>query len=117
MKLRQIRACRLQTCTYTLEGKRWRIIGAAEMRQPQPAHTIRTPRVQNGIGCLIVREVSLGTEDTLFEYLRIGATYKALAVVIGFQNEQICLADTLQHFGRDLAAISDDTNATSTRPQ
>src|SRR5689334_17967951 len=97
-----------QACTHTFNSKFWRIIGAAQMCQPQPAYTIATPGLQNSISRLIIREMSSRAKDTLFQVLRIGSTQEAFAIMIGLDNQQVCLSHSLDHGWCDFARVGND---------
>ncbi len=96
-----------------VEGKSGRVVGTAEMREPEPAHAIGTPGLQDGVRRLVVREVAGGTEDALLERLRVGATQQALAVMVGLDDEQVSVTDGGKHGIGHFAAIDDDADATT----
>lgn len=94
-----------------VEGEFGGVVGAAEVREPEPAHAVGTPGVQDGVRRLVIGEVADGTEDALLERLRVGAAQQALAVVVGLDDEQVGVADGGEDSVGDFATVGDDTDA------
>ncbi len=110
MGLREVRPGGGDALAKVVEGESGRVVGAAEMREPEPAHAIGTPGLQDGVRRLVVGEVAGGTEDALLERLRIGDAQQTLAVVVGLDDEQVGMADGGQHGVGNLATIDDDAD-------
>lgn len=54
-----------EICAHTIESKLRGVIGAAEMGQPEPAHTISAPGIQDCLTSLIIGKVTCGTQDAM----------------------------------------------------
>ena len=93
------------------EGEFGRVVGAAEVREPEPAHAVCAPGAQDGVRRLVVGEVAAGAEDALFERLRVGAAQQTLAVMVRFDDQQVGLTDGCEHSVRHFAAVDDDADA------
>ena len=67
---------------HALEGEFGGVVGAAEVGEPEPAHTVGAPGLQYSFCCLIVGEVAGGAEDALLEVIGIGTAQESFAVVV-----------------------------------
>lgn len=74
MNLGEVGMGSFEVCKHAVQGNFGRVVGAAEMGEPEPAHAIGTPRANDGLGGLIVGEMAVGAEDALLELVGIGAT-------------------------------------------
>lgn len=73
---------------HRVEGQLRRIVGAAEVREPEPAHPVTAPGAQHCLGSLRIRKMPRRAQDTLFEVIGIGTAQQALAVMIYFSTSR-----------------------------
>ncbi len=65
MYLSQVRIGCCEICAHTIESEFGGVIGAAEMGQPEPAHTISTPGVQDGLTSLVIGKMTRGAQNAV----------------------------------------------------
>lgn len=117
MHLGKAGSCRHQARTHAVQGQLWRVVGFAEVGQPEPANAVAAPGAEDGVGGLVVGEVTGGTENALFEVVGIGTAHEPLAVVIGLQDEHVGLEHGLEHGIGDFTTVNGDADAATTGAQ
>ena len=67
-------------CAQGIQCQARGVIGAAQVREPDPAHGIASPGAQEGLRRLVVGEMTSRTENALLQRIRIGAAQQFFAV-------------------------------------
>ena len=84
------------------------IILLAEMAEPYVAEA-RSGEIGKRMGTLIITEMTVRTQDSLLQILRIFSRLKHLHAIVRFQHQIVRLADELLNLLRDMSHIRNQT--------
>ena len=84
------------------------IILLTEMAEPYVAEA-RSGEVGKRMGTLIIAEMTVRTQDSLLQILRIFSSLKHLHTIVRFEHQIVCLADELLNLLRDVSHIRNQT--------
>ena len=93
-----------------LQGQLGRVVVLRQMRQARPLHSFRRAGKQD-LGGFVVRDMTAGTFDAVFEKFGIGTAGQHLGIVVAFQKDGVQRSDNVFQFAEDVPQIGQNAQA------